>query len=237
MFTAVSGATKHSLVIVDEFGASTYENDGAALLTGCLDHWGAMARGTRDQTADKEVQEQEESRGKRSGMDHSASMDENDSEISTQPETDEDSIHSKREDLRSKREGKRRHPHVNSNKRDERETLDIESEDTLVPENEEESTIQQDNNRPERRNIHDQRDTQGRSSSGSRRRRKEETQAAGGAPHVFVSTHLLQVFDHLQYPDTVRCLVSDVQYGAHSESNTSGTSIYTVESLTFILSY
>lgn len=211
MCTAVSGATKHSLVIIDEFGASTYENDGAALLTGCLDHWGAMARSIRDQEAEREVQEQAGSRRKRSRMDQSASMDENvDSEICSQPDTDEDSMHSRREDLRSKREEKRRHRHVKSNRRDERETLDIESEDTLVPQNEEESNIEQDSNILDRRDIHEQRDTQGRSSIGGRRRRKEKTQEAGGAPHVFVSTHLLQVFDHLQYPDTVRCLVSDL---------------------------
>ncbi|XP_068214442.1 mutS protein homolog 5-like [Palaemon carinicauda] len=38
MSNVLSRATKDSLIIIDEFGAATYENDGAALLTACLDY-------------------------------------------------------------------------------------------------------------------------------------------------------------------------------------------------------
>ncbi|KAK3872476.1 hypothetical protein Pcinc_022449 [Petrolisthes cinctipes] len=207
MCTAVSGATRHSLVIIDEFGASTYENDGAALLTACLDHWGAMVRGNRELEGMREIQEQAMSR--RLGIDHSDSMHEDiDSEICSQPETEEDSMHNRRKKHRSRREEKRNQPHLHAKERDERETLD--------PEIEGDSSRQQNSNRQERtgeaegterRDIHEQREPQAGSSSGDRRKKKEEAKEAGRAPHVFVSTHLLQVFDHLLYPDTVRCLV------------------------------
>ncbi|KAK7073045.1 MutS protein msh5 [Halocaridina rubra] len=39
MCSALDRATRHSLIIIDEFGATTYETDGAALLTASLDYW------------------------------------------------------------------------------------------------------------------------------------------------------------------------------------------------------
>ncbi|XP_064102619.1 mutS protein homolog 5-like [Macrobrachium nipponense] len=38
MSNVLDKATRDSLIIIDEFGAATYENDGAALLTACLDY-------------------------------------------------------------------------------------------------------------------------------------------------------------------------------------------------------
>ncbi|KAK4315226.1 hypothetical protein Pmani_013532 [Petrolisthes manimaculis] len=207
MCTAVSGATRHSLVIIDEFGASTYENDGAALLTACLDHWGAMVRGNRELEGMREIHDQAMNR--RLCMDQSDSTHEDiDSEICSQPETEEDSMHNRRKKQRSWREGKRNLPHLNAKERNERDTLD--------PEIEGDTSRQQNSNRQERtgevegterRDKHEQREQQAGSWSGDRRKKKDEAKEAGRAPHVFVSTHLLQVFDHLLYPDTVRCLV------------------------------
>ncbi|XP_042866684.1 mutS protein homolog 5-like [Penaeus japonicus] len=103
MCSALTRATRHSLVIIDEFGAATYENDGAALLTACLDHWAERAAVRPSSTAS-----------------------------SPEPEPEEG--------------------------------------------------------------------LQGGEERGS-------GDPLGAPPHVFVSTHLLQVYDHLEYPADVRCLV------------------------------
>ncbi|XP_047498885.1 mutS protein homolog 5-like isoform X2 [Penaeus chinensis] len=106
MCGALARATRHSLVIIDEFGAATYENDGAALLTACLDHWAERAR--------------VRPRGPSSSPSSSQGPDEG---------------------------------------------------------------------------------LQGREERGG------GGDPLGAPPHVFVSTHLLQVHDHLQYPEAVKCLV------------------------------
>ncbi|KAK8405672.1 hypothetical protein O3P69_001871 [Scylla paramamosain] len=63
MSAAVVRATRRSLVLVDEFGASTYENDGASLLTACLDHWGAMTRTRRRRRRSRSSSGEEEEQG------------------------------------------------------------------------------------------------------------------------------------------------------------------------------
>ncbi|ROT81976.1 hypothetical protein C7M84_024862 [Penaeus vannamei] len=108
MCGALARATRHSLVIIDEFGAATYENDGAALLTACLDHWAERAR-VRPPGTSSSPSSPSSSQGPDEGL--------------------------------QGREGR-------------------EGRDPL-----------------------------------------------GAPPHVFVSTHLLQVYDHLQHPEAVRCLV------------------------------
>nr|XP_045610380.1 uncharacterized protein LOC123765720 [Procambarus clarkii] len=117
MCAALARATQYSLVIIDEFGAATYENDGAALLTACLDYW--SERATRERTPARP------------------------------------------------RSGKRGRGKEDSTGED--------------------------------------RDDSGTNWTGAAR--EEGGGAAVSAPpHVFVSTHLLQVYDHLLNPDAVRCL-------------------------------
>ncbi|XP_069156764.1 uncharacterized protein [Procambarus clarkii] len=117
MCAALARATQYSLVIIDEFGAATYENDGAALLTACLDYW--SERATRERTPARP------------------------------------------------RSGKRGRGKEDSTGKD--------------------------------------RDDSGTNWTGAAR--EEGGGAAVSAPpHVFVSTHLLQVYNHLLNPDAVRCL-------------------------------
>ena len=50
---AVKKATPNSLILIDEFGASTYENDGAYLLAACLDHWCTLSSGSNIESTTK----------------------------------------------------------------------------------------------------------------------------------------------------------------------------------------
>ncbi|KAG7172563.1 mutS protein 5-like, partial [Homarus americanus] len=134
MCTALARATQFSLVIIDEFGAATYENDGAALLTACLDHWCKQALPGHTPNNNRLSREREAGKGTRNS--------------GSRRKGDEDS--SRRSSRSERGEGSSR-------------------------------------------------------SRGSDEGRDEGPAVQEAPPHVFVSTHLLQVYDHLLYPEAVRC--------------------------------
>ncbi|MPC51386.1 MutS 5 [Portunus trituberculatus] len=163
MSGAVARATRRSLVLVDEFGASTYENDGASLLTACLDHWGAMTRTRRRR---RRRRSSRSSSGEEEEQDDSTRIirHDDDSEMSFV----EGSGGIRGEEERS--EGSRSRGYEGRNSDDEE----------MVGGG--------------------RRGGGGRGGGGERGR---------GCPHVFVSTHLLRIYDHLERPETVRPLVSN----------------------------